>query len=577
MDRLYPRPQFKRKQWQNLTGQWDFDYDDCNIGKKQQWNISHNYTKTINVPFPYQSKLSMIHDTSIHDQMWYHKTFTLDNKTNKKHILHFGAVDYECEIYLNGKSIGTHIGGSSSFSFDITSHINDTSVQELTVFVYDPSLDSYISRGKQTWRNEPFECFYHRSSGIWQTVWIESINEEALKHIAITPDIDNNSVRLQLEKYNSSIALVSIEIKYDNNIIKSVQTNIQKKICMTIPLGDNISLWSPESPNLYDVIIQVYQQDELVDEVESYFGMRKISIEGNQVYLNNKPYYLRLILDQGYYKDGLVSYPTDYDLIKDIELSKEMGFNGCRKHEKVEDPRFLYYADKMGFLVSLEMPSQYSFKANNPFVNEWLEIIKRDYSHPSIFMYVPFNESWGVRNIKNQKDIQDYATAFYYITKSLDPSRIVSSNDGWEQTKTDVCAIHTYKHGAIHDVPTQNKFEESMINKELLLSSIHTLGEKEIYVGDFSYQNEPIILSEFGGVSFANQKQNGWGYTGVNNQQDFTNELSRIFKVVYKSTHFSGFCYTQLTDVEQEINGLLDYNRNPKIDIKTIRKIVTNT
>lgn len=577
MKRLYPRPQLQREHWINLNGHWDFAFDDEGVGVQEQWYLNKSYDNSIHVPYPYQSKLSEIHDVTTHDHVWYHKTLYLKPKKNHRILLHFGAIDYQATIYLNGLEIASHTGGSTSFTVDLTTYVDMTSIQDLTIHAYDPSHDSFISRGKQSWKDGPFECFYDRTTGIWQTVWLEYVPINGIKTVRYTPNLDTNQVRVEIDTFLDSPVLGELNITFGDTYTHQEFLAIQNQGCVEVAIPDeHLHLWSPEQPNLYDITIKLYEQNTLTDTVQSYFAMRSVYTKDGQVYLNNNPYYLRLILDQGYYRDGLLSYPDEDTLKNDIILAKKMGFNGCRKHEKIEAERFLYYADTEGFLVSLEMPSAYSFKASEQFTKEWLEIIKRDYNHPSVFMYVPFNESWGVRSIKDRQDIQDYVTGFYHLTKSIDPTRIISSNDGWEQTITDVCAIHNYQHGDINDLEKQQLFHHSITDKDALLSNIHTPHKKEIYVGSYTYRNEPIILSEFGGISYANKKQDGWGYTGVSTPHDLESELRRIFDVIYASKHIAGFCYTQLTDVEQEINGLLDYDRKKKLPLSTIYDIVTN-
>lgn len=577
MKRLYPRPQLRRDNWINLNGEWNFDFDDEVKGIKEKWNENHTYSKKIIVPFPYQSKLSGIDDRSIHDHVWYQRDFEYKKQDNLRTILHFGAVDYEATIYVNQKPVGNHTGGSTSFSFDITDFLNDDGKQNLTVYVFDPTLDAYISRGKQAWREKPFECFYDRTTGIWQTVWIEEVSASGLDNLKIIPDLDNKQVRFDIFAKDASDKSFNLEVSFKGKTILTGKDTFKNKACVTFDIpNEHMHLWTPENPNLYDVKLTLTKNEEVIDAVASYFGIKKISIEGKTILLNNEPYYLRLVLDQGYYQDGLLTYPTEDDLLNDIRLSKQMGFNGCRKHQKIEAERWMYYADKEGFLVSLEMPSQYAFRADNAFIEEWIDAVNRDFNHPSLFMYVPFNESWGVRNIKNSKEQQDYVTGFYYLTKSLDPSRIVISNDGWEQTVTEVCTVHTYRHGKIDDLAMQAEYRQSLHDLDTLLSPIHTPHQRPIYVGEYKYHGEPIILSEFGGVSYVSDKQEGWGYTGVENSADYIKELKRIFNEVYTSPHFTGFCFTQLTDVEQEINGLLSYDRKPKVPIEVIRKIVCN-
>jgi beta-galactosidase/beta-glucuronidase len=301
--------------------------------------------------------------------------------------------------------------------------------------------------------------------------------------------------------------------------------------------------------------------------------MRKVHIENGMVYLNNKPYYQKLVLDQGYWPEGLLTAPTDDDLKKDIELALEMGFNGCRKHQKVEDPRFLYWADKLGFLVWGECAASasYSEEAAARLTKEWIDIVDRDYNHPSIVAWVPVNESWGVPFIKGNKQQQHHSLAMYHLIHSLDPTRIVISNDGWELTETDICAIHNYNHGSELETSKYEAFKEAIATKEALLSS--KPANRGIYADGFEHKGEPILLTEFGGIGFKVGEDNGWGYTAVKDKEEFLKDYQRVMEAVYHSKALHGYCYTQLTDVEQEINGLLTYYREPKCDLVKIREI----
>ncbi len=571
MERQYPRPQLQREEWVNLNGLWSFEFDDSNSGIERRWFESQCFSKTIVVPFPYQSKLSQIDQQDPHDVVWYQRNFNVEQ--NKQVIIHFGAVDYEAQVYINGQFVGSHKGGSTSFSFDITPFLIEGE-QSLVVRVYDPSFDSYISRGKQTWRLEPFEVFYHRTTGIWQTVWLEYVDENHVTKLKTTPLFDENTFEIELFTNTCKEKEVFITVSYEGEKITSVEGFLQDRNKFTLKLDHTIHHWTPETPHLYDFLIEAFVQGKLIDTFTSYGALRKFSIKENRILLNNKPYFLRLALDQGYYRDGLLTYPTEKDLLNDILLAKQMGFNGVRKHQKIEAERFLYYADKLGFLVSLEMPSAYKYSFSKAFINEWIDAIERDYNYVSLFMYVPINESWGVRAINERKDIQDYVNGLFYLTKAHDPSRITITNDGWEQTITDICAIHTYRHGKMDELTIQSEFRKSLLDLDTLLSPIHTWGNKPIYVDGYHYNGEPILLSEFGGISYANKKQKGWGYTGVNTPKAYQEELERLFDIVYESKLLSGFCYTQLTDVEQEINGLLDYDRNPKLPIEVIKKII---
>lgn len=571
MKRLYPRPQLQRCEWINLNGEWNFAFDNENIGLKKRWYKTPDFDKKIVVPFPYQSQYSKINIQDPCDVVWYHRNFNV--RRDKSVILHFAAVDYEAQIYVNGIYVGNHIGGSNSFSFDITPYLVEGE-QSLVVRAYDPSFNSYISRGKQTWKLEPFEVFYHRTTGIWQTVWLECVDKHYVTRIKTTPNFDNNDFQIELFANTCQEKEVEINVTYEDKQVATTRGFLQDRNIFNLKIEKEIHHWTPETPHLYDIYVKILVKGKVVDEFKSYSALRKFSIEGNKILLNNKPYYLRLVLDQGYFREGLLTYTSEETLLRDITLAKKMGFNGVRKHQKIEAERFLYYADKEGFLVSLEMPSAYKYSFSKDFINEWIKAIERDYNYVSLFMYVPINESWGVRAIKDRKDIQNYVNALYYLTKAHDPSRITVTNDGWEQTVTEVCTIHTYRHGKIDDLITQAEYKKSLLNLDTLLSSIHTNGNKSIYVGDYKYHGEPIILSEFGGISFANKRQDGWGYTGVETQEDYKKELERIFDIVYESKLFAGFCYTQITDVEQEINGLLDYDRNPKLSLDIIKKIV---
>jgi len=319
--------------------------------------------------------------------------------------------------------------------------------------------------------------------------------------------------------------------------------------------------------------LELYEDDILIDKVNSYFGMRKVHTEDGKVYLNNRPYYLKLVLDQGYYKDSLLTSPNDEALIKDIELAKKMGYNGARLHQKIEEERYLYYADKLGFLVWGEMPSTatYDESYHKDIINEWVNVIERDYNHPSLMAWVPLNESWGVSQINHDKGQQNYALSLYYLTKSLDPTRLVISNDGWELVTTDIFAFHNYSHGQIDELDKQKAYENNLLNLENILKS--KPAGRNMYANGFKYEGEPVLLTEFGGISFNKDNNNGWGYTNVNTQENFIKEYERLLNAINKSEVIAGFCYTQLTDVEQEVNGLLNYDRSLKVDLNIIKNI----
>jgi beta-galactosidase/beta-glucuronidase len=584
----YPRPQFVRQEWLNLNGEWDFSFDDQNSGVKEKWFAEgHAFGQKIQVPFAYQSKLSGIHDPSFHDVVWYRRSFTLTEAwKNQRVLLHFGAVDYRCWVYVNEKFVGFHEGGHVSFSFDITDYLT-WGEESVVVRVEDPSTDETIPRGKQFWIEKSDAIWYTRTTGIWQTVWLEPVSPVRLTNVRFTPDIDHGNIKVNFNVLGDvTNKQVDLEITYKGEKVASDSITIfepfnervinlyNQKIFRTgfHHYGWN---WTPESPNLFDITLSLRDttEDKVLDHVASYFGMRKIHTENGMVYLNNKPYYQKLVLDQGYWPEGLLTAPSDEDFKKDIELAKAMGFNGARKHQKVEDPRFLYWADQLGFLVWGECAASpsYSEDAASRLTREWLEIVERDYNHPSIVAWVPINESWGVPHIRDDKQQQHHSLAMYHLIHSLDTTRLVISNDGWELTKTDICAVHNYNHGSKNEVAKYNVFKEDLSTKEAVLSS--QPAGRGIYANGFSHQGEPILLTEFGGIGFKVGEDAGWGYTSVKDVNEFVEDYGRVLEAVYASEILHGFCYTQLTDVEQEINGLLTYDRKPKCDLEKIKEI----
>lgn len=580
----YPRPQFVRDNWINLNGQWDFTFDDENQGlAKKYYESNLAYDQKINVPFAYQSQESGIHDLTPHDIVWYFRNFEVAVKKTQRVMLHFGAIDYEADVFLNGQHIVQHFGGQIGFSVDITDFLVE-GVQSLSVRAHDPHKDETIPRGKQFWEDKSSGIWYTNTTGIWQTVWLEVVDTSHIKDLKITSLYDAGKVQFELVfsqalnlelEYNISfksqeIAQGSVVLN-KNKVIFDVEL-IQEHIFRTNYHGEGWS-WTPESPSLFDVSFKLKGTDRIYDEIASYFGMRKVHTENGMVYLNNKPYYQKLVLDQGYWPTGLLTAPRDDDFKKDIELSKAMGFNGCRKHQKVEDPRFLYWADQLGFLVWGECaaPTIYNHDSAYRLVEEWSEIIARDYNHPSIITWVPINESWGVPNISHNRQQQHYSQTMYHYLHALDTTRLVISNDGWAMTETDICAIHNYNHGQKEETKKYDYFKETLSSRENLVNKPGSVWP--IFAKNFEYQGQPILLTEFGGIGFDVSGETGWGYTSVSNEEEFLEDYARVMDAVYDSKGLWGYCYTQITDVEQEINGILTYDRKPKCDLQKIKLI----
>ncbi|AXI10510.1 glycoside hydrolase family 2 [Oceanobacillus sp. 143] len=576
----YPRPQLQREQWLNLNGEWDFAFDDEREGLTSKWYNAFPKNMKINVPFAYQSKNSGIDDQSFHDVVWYHREFSVPKDWEENVILHFGAVDYRAWVYVNGELVTFHEGGNTPFHADITHVLNETE-NRLVVRVEDPSEDTTIPRGKQYWHEKSESIFYTRTTGIWQTVWLEPVSAKRINSIRMTPQIDRGDVDFELEILGGVKQNMSVQVKisfngkeiisdtmsiYENYVKRSF--NIRNRFTDRSNIHGDGWYWTPENPNLFDVEIKLLDSNVCIDKIETYFGMRKVSIENGKFMLNNKSYYQKLVLDQGYFPEGLLTAPSDEAHKQDILLAKEMGFNGARKHQKVEDPRYLYWADQLGFLVWGEMAncSEYSENAVQRINAEWIEAVNRDYNHPSIVMWVPLNESWGISRVAYETQQQNHSLGMYYLTKSIDTTRPVLSNDGWEHTISDICGIHNYL--SAEEMEKAYQSVETAIQTEP--------AKRPIYANGFEYNNEPILITEYGGIAYdkeLEEQEEGWGYTSVKSSEDLVNEYKEKTEVLLNSNIIQGFCYTQLTDVEQEINGLLTYDRKPKCDLKLIKSI----
>lgn len=583
----YPRPDLVRDEWMSLNGRWSFTY-----GEKQA---------QIEVPFVCQSRLSGIGRRIEEDNVVYERSFVVPEKwRGRRMLLHFGAVDYQCSVFVNGACVGSHTGGQTPFSFDITRYL-DWGQEHIRVEVYDPLADETIARGKQFWERESRFIWYTPSTGIWQSVWLEPVEASSFEWVHFTPDIDEGTVRVEYRLSDTAVLPCTMElnIRFGEDVIfsgqmrcgrlqNSLTVDVFRKKAMEGSFHFTGNYWSPEHPFLYDAEMSLESADEggrakMTDRVRTYFGMRKIHVENGRLYLNNQPYFHRLLLDQGYWEDGLVTAPADQDYREDILRSKAMGFNGCRKHEKVEDPRFLYWADRLGFLVWEAMASFWAYtpQAASAFLREWTDVIRRDYNHPCIVVWGMLNESWGVPRIRSDSQQQAFADSLYYLAKSLDKTRLVISNDGWEMTKSDICAIHSYMHGEKQDQRQHERFREALGRTDLFFRIM----EKLPYAGDYGYEGQPVVLTECGGIAVKTEKlsktdreaaihqgDQDWGYTSAS-ADDFLDEYRRIIDAVYDSELMSGFCYTQLTDVEQETNGLLTRDHEYKFDPEQIRRI----
>jgi beta-galactosidase/beta-glucuronidase len=585
----YPRPQFRREDWTNLNGTWSFAFDDANEGLARGWqgvtpevlrSGNSPFERQIVVPFCYQSRLSGIGETDFHDVVWYARTFEYAPVDNERLLLHFGAVDYRATVWVNGVQVASHEGGHTPFSADATDALTGGE-NVLVARAEDPSRDVTIPRGKQYWKEESEGIFYTRTTGIWQTVWLEPVGRRRIDTLRLTPDVDAASVEVELsvrgiEPGMSLRATVEFGGEQVLDDTLSVDSSLVERSLPLLHRGEAPdtpqlahrpapALWSPEHPHLYDLRLELLDHDgQLLDRVHSYFGMRKIEVRNGRVFLNGRPLYQRLVLDQGYFPDGILTAPTDDDLRRDVELAKEMGFDGARKHQKVEDPRWLFWADTLGFLVWGEIANAYQYSPDyvRRIAAEWQETLRRDYNHPCIVAWVPMNESWGVPDLASDRSQTEHLLALYHLTRSLDQTRPVVSNDGWEHAITDLCNIHDYRdaEALAKDYATP----ESAVAAEP--------ANKPLYVSGYAYRGEPILITEFGGIAFSSEEE-GWGYSTVADADEFFERYESLVEALLRSSPVQGFCYTQLTDVEQEINGLLTYDRSPKVDLARIREI----
>lgn len=581
--RDYPRPQFVRKNWELLNGEWDFAFDDNNIGEKEGWFKLFPEAQKIEVPFTYETKASGIADESIHENIWYSKKIYIGEKCSEENlILHFEGSDYRTKVWINGIHIGVHEGGHTRFSLDISQHVIK-GINNIVVKVED-SLDPQQPRGKQRWLENSFGCWYVQTTGIWKSVWMERVPVISIKGVKMTPVVERGKLELEYDILNTSndnTTDIDVEatISFKGRKVAKSRVMVDKNVIRdTIDLrGVNytgtewgIEVWTTKTPNLYDIEFHLYVNEKLEDVVESYFGMREIRIDGPNILLNGCPIYQKLILDQGYWEESHLTPPNEEALIVDLDKIVELGYNGIRKHQKIEDERFLYWCDVKGILVWSEAPSNYVYsdRSVTMFIKEWMEMVKQNYNHPCIITWVPLNESWGFKNVETDRMQQHFSEAVYHLTKSIDKYRPVVVNDGWEHTVSDIITLHDYEESGDEFFERYTKFRN-----EILDTSVYHCRGKSAFANGYQYNGQPIMISEFGGIAFSGD-ESGWGYGNkVESEEEFIDRFDKITSTIKKIPYICGYCYTQVTDVQQETNGLLDIHRKAKIDPEIIRKI----
>lgn len=579
----YPRPQFVRSDWENLNGEWNFRFDGENKGEKERWFKFLGDSRTIRVPFTYETELSQIGEEKAHPFVWYQREIEVKEEklAGKRLILHFEGSDYLTKVWVGESLAGVHKGGYARFSIDITQLVKEGS-NRITVKAED-LLDPQQPRGKQRWVENSFGCWYVQTTGIWKTVWLEYVPEMHIESVKMTPNLQERSLKLEYRFNTPQTAAadnfcVEAVVTYGETLVAKTVTAIRKaEVTAQIdvelvtdqePWG--IYTWTPENPRLYDIRFRLLKGDDVFDEVCSYFGMREIRIEGHNILLNGKPLYQRLILDQGYWEKSHLTPPDEDALVKDIEKIHAMGYNGLRKHQKTEDERFLYWCDVKGMLVWSEAPAAYAYtdEAAEQFVKEWLEIVRQNYNHPSIITWVSFNESWGIPQVETKRDQQHFTEAVYHMTKSIDPYRPVIANDGWEHTVSDIITLHDYEESG--DILKERYIQ---YKEEILSSDVYHSCHKSAFANGYAYRGQPVIISEYGGIAF-DGKDSGWGYgSKVTSEEEFLERFDRVTTAIKEIPYVCGYCYTQVCDVQQEINGLMDIRRQFKVDPEKIREI----
>ena len=573
--RGYPRPMLRRDTWYSLNGEWEFAIDPAG---ELRYPDEVPWDDVIRVPFSPETAASGVRNTGFYRACWYRRHITCPEvPAGYRLMLHFGAVDYSTRVWVNGASVGRHQGGYTPFAFDITRHIGSGEC-EIVVRAEDDPHDLAKPRGKQDWQLEPHSIWYPRTSGIWQTVWMEVEPGTALSRLSFTPHLARWEIGvgawvdggITRDPLRLTVTLTSGNALLASDTYTVIAGEVHRRIALSDPGIDdsrNELLWSPNAPNLIDVQLDLWgERGELLDHVMSYTALRSTAAQGDRFVLNNRPYVLRMVLDQGYWAESGLTAPDDRALRHDVELAKAMGFNGVRKHQKIEDPRYLYWADRLGLAVWGEMPSAYRFTPTSieRLTREWIDVIARDYSHPCIVAWVPINESWGVPNLTDVPSERHFVQALYHLTRTLDSTRPVIGNDGWESVATDIIGIHDYD-----DRPERMARRYHAAEVLPRLFKRERPGGRLLVLEGQMHSELPLMLTEFGGVAYSREKGT-WGYARATSAEEFARRVHELLDVVRELHVFSGFCYTQFADTYQEANGLLFADRTPKIPIEEI-------
>lgn len=582
----HPNPQLARETWLCLDGEWEVAFDDGDAGLDAGWDqswdgVSH---QRIVVPFAPEARASGVADTGWHRVVWYRRTFALASPRRGCHwVLHFDAVDFSCQVWVDGYLIGTHSGGHTPFALRVPARVGVAGEHTVTLRAMDDPLDLAQPRGKQDWLLDPHSVWYTRTTGIWRTVWLEEVAETHITSIDWVTDLAAATVTctVSMSRPLGAGSRLAISASLDGAAFAyaeagaagwTASVDLRPEALRAGQARESIQ-WSPEHPTLIDADVTVLAVDGEPDRVTSYFGVRSATVGPNRFQLNGVPYFVRAVLEQCYWPDSLMTPPSDAARRHEIELAKALGFNALRVHQTVADARFLYWADRLGILVWAEAPAAYEFSARaiERSIGEWVEIVSHYRPHPCVVTWVPLNESWGVQDISHEPRQRDFARTFAALTRALDGTRPVISNDGWEHVDSDILTIHDYGSDP-------NAVRQRYERRDTALAEPGPQGRTlfvDNSVNPAGRKDAPIMVSEFGGILFAPGRSATWGYSVSLTEDEFVEALRRLFGALNGAPLLAGYCYTQLTDTEQEANGLLTAHRQPKADVDVLRQIVT--
>ena len=549
----HPKPQFERRNWLNLNGEWDFSVDNGRSGEARKlFEDFSAYDKKIMVPFCMESALSGVGVKDFTYGVWYHRTVSLSGEqTAGRVVLHFGAADHRTKAYVNGKPAGEHTGGYVSFSFDITAFVK-TGDNEIAVYCEDDTRSPMVPRGKQSEEYYSHGCDYTRTTGIWQTVWLEFTPKIFICGARYYPDVTNCAVTVQLRLEGK--ASLTVKTSYEGRSTGVVAcSQAQGVVTLTVPLSEK-HLWEVGRGRLYDLELTFGE-----DNVHSYFGLRNVALSGYKFLLNGRPVFQRTVLDQGFYPDGVYTAPTDEALHNDVLLAKAYGFNGARLHQKVFEERFLYHCDREGYLVWGEY-GNWGLDHTRPesiysILPEWLSEVERDFNHPALIGWCPFNETWDQHGCRQYDPL---LALVYRATKAADPTRPCIDTSGNYHVETDIFDVHDYEQDP---QVYRARLEKFAATDELE----NHCNNRQAYV-----PGSPMFMSEYGGIRWSrggNGTEGAWGYGNApKDEEEYKSRYKGLTDALLDCPKCMGFCYTQLTDVEQEQNGCYYFNREQKFD-----------